>query len=178
MIKKKANATQIFKQGHWTLSSMKIESTLTGKSKFSMFAERPDTVMIIPFISDTEIIFIREYCPTYDKYMLFLPKGKIEHSEPPKLAAQREIQEEIGFKANNLKPIGFLENDKIRTDTYLFMARNLEESFLIGDELERSELVICKFSDFYQKILDQELTESRTIATLFIAQEFLKHEKS
>ena len=61
-------------------------------------------VMIIPII-DKSIIFIKEYAAAVDDYMITLPKGKIDEKETMYQAAGRELQEEIGYKSDNIKYI-------------------------------------------------------------------------
>lgn len=169
MIYKEQKPEVIFTKKHWKINQMKIKSSITGKSKFSVYAERPDTVMIVPFINESEILLIREYCPAYNKNMFFLPKGKIEQDEDPESAANRELQEEINFKAKQIKKIGKLEDDKIKTDTYVFIAKDLQESAFEGDELEESETVRCAFPELSEMLKLGKITESRTIASLFMA---------
>jgi len=172
MISKQEKEIKIFSEKHWTLYKMKIKSSKTQKSKLSMYAVRPDTVMIIPFINDKEIILIKEYCPTHDKYMIFLPKGKIDEGENPKNAASRELQEEIFYKPDYLVQIGKLENDKIKSDTYVFIAKELEKSVLLGDEIEYSEVIKISFDKSIEMIKRGEITESRTVASLLMYKSF------
>ena len=53
-------------------------------------------VLIVPILGD-EIIFIKEYAAAVDDYMITLPKGKIDDGEQLIEAANRELQEEVGF---------------------------------------------------------------------------------
>lgn len=55
-------------------------------------------VMILPFI-DNHLIMIREYAVGTERYELTFPKGRIDCGETPEMAANRELQEEIGFAA-------------------------------------------------------------------------------
>ena len=55
-------------------------------------------VMVVPFI-DNDIIFIKEYAAAIDDYMISFPKGKIDKGETIEEAANRELQEEVGYKS-------------------------------------------------------------------------------
>jgi len=101
-------------------------------------------VMILPIL-DNNLIFIKEYAAAIDDYSLTFPKGKIDNQEKILEAANRELQEEIGFKANkminaytlDLAP-GYLSHQ-----TYIVIASELEYSELEGDEPEKLEIVKC-----------------------------------
>ncbi|MBT3520102.1 MAG: NUDIX domain-containing protein, partial [Gammaproteobacteria bacterium] len=61
-------------------------------------------VMIIPILGD-DILFIREYAAGIDDYSLTFPKGKIDDGESILVAANRELQEEVGYKSEKIKKI-------------------------------------------------------------------------
>ena len=59
-------------------------------------------VMVVPMLDSKTIVMIREYFGGIDRYLLSLPKGAIEEGETSAMAANRELQEEAGYKANKL----------------------------------------------------------------------------
>ena len=65
-------------------------------------------VMVMPILND-EFYFIKEYAAAVDDYSLTFPKGKIDEGELILDAANRELQEEIGFKSTMLKHIYTLD---------------------------------------------------------------------
>jgi len=62
-------------------------------------------VMIIPVLNDKTILLIREYAAGTHSYQLGFPKGLIDPGETPAEAANRELQEEAGYKASQIEPI-------------------------------------------------------------------------
>ena len=89
-------------------------------------------VIIVPIIDD-EIIFIREYAAAVDDYMITLPKGKIDKGEELIETANRELQEEVGFKSDNIKLINkiYLAPGYIDHITYLDCSKVLVDFTLI-----------------------------------------------
>ena len=124
-------------------------------------------VLIIPIL-DKKIIFIKEYAAAVDDYMLTLPKGKIDSNETIYQAADRELQEEIGFKSNKMKFIKeiYLAPGYIDHVTYMMLAESLEPSSLIGDEPEDLEIIqveIPRISTFLEK---NKIIDSRVYAAV------------
>lgn len=54
-------------------------------------------VMIIPLVDAETLLLIREYGAGVDDYTLGFPKGLIDEGETPRMAANRELQEEVGL---------------------------------------------------------------------------------
>ena len=124
-------------------------------------------VLIIPVL-DKKIIFIKEYAAAVDDYMLTLPKGKIDSNETIYQAADRELQEEIGFKSNKMKFIKeiYLAPGYIDHVTYMMLAESLKPSSLIGDEPEDLEIIhveIPRISTFLEK---NKIIDSRVYAAV------------
>ena len=134
-------------------------------------------VMVLPIL-DNNLIFIKEYAAAIDDYSLTFPKGKIDNQEKILEAANRELQEEIGFKANkminaytlDLAP-GYLSHQ-----TYIVIASELESSELEGDEPEKLEIVKCPLNSITTFLLQQKNIDSRVFAAIFIYLNFLKDE--
>ena len=124
-------------------------------------------ILVVPII-DSEIIFIKEYAAAVDDYMITFPKGKIDEDENMYEAANRELQEEIGYKANDIKFIKkiYLAPGYIDHITYIMFAEGLQPSVLSGDEPETLEQIRVNKSEL-QKFLDEsEIIDSRVYAAL------------
>ena len=124
-------------------------------------------VLVVPIIG-SEIIFIKEYAAAVDNYMITFPKGKIDKDESMYEAANRELQEEIGYKANNIKFIKkiYLAPGYIDHITYIMFAEDLQSSSLLGDEPEILEQIRVN-KDELQKFLDEsKIIDSRVYAAL------------
>ena len=59
-------------------------------------------VMVVPVTHNQELILVREYAAGTERYELGFPKGIIDPGEDAHTAANRELQEEIGFAASEL----------------------------------------------------------------------------
>ena len=124
-------------------------------------------VLIVPILGN-EIIFIKEYAAAVDDYMITFPKGKIDKDESMYEAANRELQEEIGYKANDVKFIKkiHLAPGYINHVTYIMFAQNLQSSSLPGDEPEALEQIRVNKTELKKFLETSEIIDSRVYAAL------------
>ena len=126
-------------------------------------------VMVVPFI-ENDIIFIKEYAAAIDDYMITFPKGKIDKGETIEEAANRELQEEIGYKSKEIKLIKklYLAPGYIDHMTYVMVAKELSVSSLRGDEPEELEVIRVHRDDVINFLDKNEIIDSRVHAALNI----------
>ena len=61
------------------------------------------SVLVVPMLDDDQVLLIREYATGSHDYQLGLPKGRMEPGEDPLQAADRELREEVGYGARDLR---------------------------------------------------------------------------
>ncbi len=132
-------------------------------------------VMVVPVHGD-HLLLGREYAAGTHSYELGFPKGLIDPGEMPIEAANRELQEEIGFAANKLTHLMELSlaPGYFASKMQIFVAEDLYESRLQGDEPEPIELVRWPLSQWFELLSEQDFSESRSVSALFLAQKHLK----
>jgi ADP-ribose diphosphatase len=132
-------------------------------------------VLVIPMLDDDTVLMIYEYSGGTDRYELGLPKGKIDDGETHTEAANRELMEEVGYGANK---ITFLKTMTLApgyqsSTTHIILAEDLYESSATGDEPEPLEVVQHKLSNLENLVYNEDLTESRSIAALYMAKDII-----
>ncbi|XUD02967.1 ADP-ribose pyrophosphatase [Enterococcus sp. AZ177] len=62
----------------------------------------PGAVAVIPITADNKMIMVKQFRKPMEKVLLEIPAGKIDPGEHdhPKETAERELEEETGFRAN------------------------------------------------------------------------------
>ncbi|WP_295401018.1 ADP compounds hydrolase NudE [uncultured Thiocystis sp.] len=135
-----------------------------------------DSVMIVPVLDDDTLLLIREYGAGTDRYELGFPKGVVESGEEPIAAANREIQEEIGYAARELRIIDrvSLVPGYIQHHSLIVLAQGLYPQRLPGDEPEPIEVVPWRLNDLDALLARDDFDEARSIAALFLAMRALK----
>lgn len=133
-------------------------------------------VIIVPMVDDQTVLLVREYSAGVDRYEVGLPKGKTESDESILAAANRELMEEVGYGARDLKVLssvtiapGYLEHA-----TNIILARQLFEKRLQGDEPEELEVIPWNISNLNALITSGECTEARSIAALYMTKEYIR----
>lgn len=165
----------IFKTKLFTIKDIDLEFS-SGKKVTYQIIDKGHTALIVPITSDRQLILVKEYFPAIDEYQLGIPKGRIDEGHDDLTTANKELQEEIGYKAGKLDKLGVLTISPgyITQRTHLYLARDLKESKLEGDEEEQLEVIKVPFDSFEELIDQGKLTEARIIAALYLARKFLE----
>ncbi|HEX4823980.1 MAG TPA: NUDIX hydrolase [Candidatus Polarisedimenticolaceae bacterium] len=82
----------------------------------------------VPIDADGRVILVRQYRHATASWLLEVPAGKLDHpGESPEACARREVEEEAGFRAGEMVPLGWIwvtpgySDEKI----WLYLARDL-----------------------------------------------------
>ncbi|NDJ21307.1 NUDIX domain-containing protein [Nostoc sp. B(2019)] len=138
---------------------------------------KPDVALVLPITSTREIVFVRQYRHAVGKFFLELPAGSFEpEKESAEAAAIRELQEETGYSAQQIKKITTLY-DKPSKDTnqiHLFLAENVRK---VGEQqldiTEEIEVVLIPIESVLDKVFQGEISVAGTIAALLLGLKFI-----
>lgn len=141
-----------------------------------LLGSRRGAVLIVPMLDDDTVLLIKEYAAGLHRYELGLPKGKIDGDEGIIEAANREIQEEVGYASRKLEHINSLTlaPGYLSHTTHIVLARDLYQSRVPGDEPEEIEVVPWPLRDLSTLLLRDDFSEARSIAALYMVRELLK----
>lgn len=132
-------------------------------------------VLIVPVLDDKTVLLIREYGVGVEDYELGLPKGRVERGEELLAAANRELMEEVGYGAKSLVHLKSVSQSPnyMQHATHIVLARELYPATAEGDEPEPLEVVPCPLAEIDDWIARDDLSESRSIAALYLARAVL-----
>jgi ADP-ribose diphosphatase len=130
---------------------------------------------VVPMLDDDTVLLVREYSVGVDRYELGVPKGKLDGDETVEQGANRELKEEIGYGARDLRLLSTLTLSPayMTHRAYVVLAQDLYPERLPGDEPEELEVVPWKLSELHTLIARDDVSEGRSIAALFMAREYL-----
>ena len=128
----------------------------------------PGGALIVPVTADGQLMLLRQYRFSVQRRILEFPAGTVEMGEDPATTAEREVQEETGFQASNLRKIGEILLAPGYSDEviYIFLATGLErlEIPLAQDEDEDIEVLLMSPEQVAEAIASGELTDAKSIA--------------
>lgn len=135
-----------------------------------------DAAICLPLTSDNKILLIREVSSLpHTEYVYNFPGGIVDPNESPAQAANRELQEEIGFRACKLSPVGVINPWKyLKLRHHLFLAEDLVESKLEGDELFAIELVPLTLAEMENLVASGQITDATTILGFHLLRNILE----
>ena len=133
-------------------------------------------VIVVAMPDPEHVLLIREYACGFHRYEWCLPKGRLEPDESVTDGANRELQEECGFAARNLRSIGALSMAPgyMTHSTHVVLARDLYPSRLPGDEPEELEVVTWPMNSLVELIQREDCSEGRSIAALYMVRDLLE----
>ncbi len=149
-----------------------VEDTVTlpnNKTISHTTIHHPGAAVILPITESGEIVLVNQYRPSLRKWLYELPAGTIEGSESSIECAKRELKEETGYSARNYTALGQLTPmaglcDEIQ---HLFVATQLSKpTQLACDDDEVIEVVTMSLKQIEQSIIEDKITDAKTIACL------------
>ena len=131
----------------------------------------PSASAIVPFVSQSEILLIRQYRFATGGTLWEVPAGKLDPGESPEACAARELEEEAGCRAGRLEPLGPMWASPGFTDEkiHLFAAFELTS---VPQRLEADEVIEVErmpFSQALDLIWSGELTDAKSQLALLKA---------
>lgn len=136
----------------------------------------PGASAVVPFLDspdddDPRILLIRQYRYAAGDYLFEVPAGRLDPGEAPMACAERELREETGYSAADLRELGGFFTTPGFIDEYIhvFLASGLTSG---APSHERDELITVQTLRL-QTALDfaarGHIIDGKTIVALFLA---------
>ncbi len=134
--------------------------------------EHAESVTVVVFQDPETVLLIRQYRHPAGQVLLETPAGSMDPGETPAEAAQRELAEEIGYRARTLLPAGRfdLAPGWATELMHAFVALDLEPAEGEKDQDERIELVPLPWARVWDMVRAGEVLDCKTIAALTLAE--------
>lgn len=107
-----------------------------------------------------------------DEILIELPAGKLGKGEDPQLCAVRELEEETGYKSDNIKELGSIyttpgySTEKL----WIYLAKDLKPGDHNREEGEAGmEVFEFSLKEVEEKIYNGEIVDGKTICGIYLA---------
>ena len=174
-LKEKTIKTKIVHKGTYlTLNSDEVLLP-NGNTSTREWIKHPGAVCCIPILPDGKIDLIKQYRYAVKEQMIEIPAGKLDQNETPEKCALRELEEEIGYKANKLTLLGNIHPAIGFTDEkmWLYLADDLVKTKQSLDADEFLEPIPTKLDDAVKMVWNGQITDVKTIIGILWAQKML-----
>lgn len=141
-----------------------------GKKAEFEIVRHPGGAVALPILPDGRFVFVRQFRPAIGDYVLELPAGKLDPGDTPESCIHRELQEEIGYRADSLSKLGEMQPSVGYCDelVHLYLAKDL---VLVGVSPEPDEFIEVLFFEEreVQHMFDQRLIkDAKTLLALLL----------
>ncbi|MEO5596962.1 MAG: ADP compounds hydrolase NudE [Lysobacteraceae bacterium] len=164
--------------GRYQVEELDLEFSNAERRNYQRLQARGRGAVMIAALPDAEhILLVREYACGMHRYELGLPKGRMDSGETPIEAANRELMEEVGFGARELRVLRKLSMAPtfMNHEIHLVLARDLYPERLPGDEPEPLEVVPWRLDCLHLLTLREDCSEGRSLAAMFVVRELLRY---
>ncbi|MFN8528080.1 MAG: NUDIX hydrolase [Anaerolineae bacterium] len=150
---------------HLAVLDVRLQNGKTGKRELIKHA---GAVAIVALDEQQNVLLVRQYRIAAGRVLTEIPAGTLNPGEPPLLCAERELQEETGYKPGKLEALGgvFPAPGYTTEFIHLFMATDLTESRLQMDDDEFIEVDRIPLRDAITMIERGEIIDAKSVSGL------------
>jgi len=146
-----------------------------------MMTCHPCAAAVVPFVEDPrspdpEVLLIRQFRHAADRYVWEIPAGRLEPGEAPEACARRELEEEAGVTAGELRRLTTIYTTPGFTDEqiHLFLATGLDGGRQRPEPDEFLEVHRMPWSGVLELVRQGEVVDGKTLITLMFVECFLR----
>jgi len=159
-------------QNKWMRLREDVAEMPNGRSTIYGVIECADAVGVLPFVDDDHVVMVRQFRYVFgEDHRWEMPTGGVKPGETAESAARRELQEEAGYDAGELRHVCtyFTSKSIMREAGHLYIGRRLTKVEAIPDDTEFFEIAIMPFTQVLQMVNASEIRDSMTVITVLHA---------
>lgn len=137
--------------------------------------EHPGAVAILAVTDGGEAYFVRQYRKPVEKELLEIPAGKLDAGEGPDACAVRELGEETGMAAAEMRRIAFFYSSPgfASEKLYIYLATGLRPVDVEKPEDEFLEAFRLPLREAVEMARKGEIEDGKTLIALLLAADIL-----
>lgn len=134
-------------------------------------------VGIVAITDDNKVVLVKQFRKPIEKPIFEIPAGKLEKNESPKECAERELKEETGYSAKNIKLIHKFFTSAVFSNEIMFvyLATGLTpgENNLDADEF--LDVYEIELEEAYNMVLKNDVEDAKTSIGLLLVKDMFKN---
>ncbi|CZR77446.1 NUDIX hydrolase [Clostridioides sp. ES-S-0108-01] len=134
-------------------------------------------VGIVAITDDNKVVLVKQFRKPIEKPIFEIPAGKLEKNESPKECAERELKEETGYSAKNIKLIHkfFTSAGFSNEIMFVYLATGLTpgENNLDADEF--LDVYEIELEEAYNMVLKNDIEDAKTSIGLLLVKDMFKN---
>ena len=142
--------------------------TPDGRKIYFDHIEHPGAAAVLPVTDEGKIVMVSQYRNAVERVTLEIPAGGREPGEDLYEVAKRELEEETGFKSDNLEYLMSVNTEIAFCDEVIevYVAKDLKPSHQNLDEDEFVDVSFWNLDELIEKIYAGQIKDSKTSAAL------------
>jgi ADP-ribose pyrophosphatase len=132
--------------------------------------DHPEAAAIIPFLSDKEILMVRQFRYALGRETLEIPAGKMDLGERPEQCVRRELLEETGYEAGKIEwvytyaPALGYSNELI----HIYSGHQLRKAGTVIDEREIASVETISVEKLKSMVKERLILDGKTLLGLLL----------
>lgn len=137
--------------------------------------QHPGAVVLVPVLDDGRICLIRNYRVAVDREMIELPAGTLEPGESPIDTANRELIEETGYSATDIRPMMdlLMSPGILHEHMYVFLATGLQLGTPHREVGEEIQNLLVDHRQVIEMLRSNQIEDSKSVSALLYYLTFL-----
>jgi len=142
-----------------------------GRSVELDIIRHPGASAVVPFVSDRDVLLIRQYRHAAGGTILEVPAGKLDPGDTPNACAHRELEEEAGMRSGRMVALGSVLTTPGFTDEviHLYAAFDLVDVGTRHEPDEVIEVLRMSLDEALDLVWNGELRDAKSALALLHA---------
>ena len=137
--------------------------------------DHPGAAWVVPVTNDHQVVLIRQYRYPVDDWCYEVPAGGLGSDGDPQAAAHRELREEVGGIAADLRRVGkFYTSNGISNEVaYVYLATGVELGGAERESTELMEMQLVPVGEALRMARDGDITDGPSALALLWCERLL-----
>jgi ADP-ribose pyrophosphatase len=142
----------------------------SGRIAVREIADHSDSICVVPVDEDGNVLLVRQYRKPAEAALLEVPAGGVEDGEVSQETVQRELQEEVGYRAGKLEHLSsfWLAPGWCTEYMHAYLATDLTPATLDADDDENIQVERVPLAQTLELIASGEIQDAKSIASLLL----------